>query len=38
MFVSKQSNPTSKSSKKFGEGMFNDSNAYDWWKPGDGGL
>ena len=25
-------------SKKFGEGLLQDSNAHDWWKPGDGGV
>lgn len=24
--------------KKFGEGLLQDNNAYDWWKPGDGGI
>lgn len=24
--------------KKFGEGLLQDSNAYNWWKPGDGGV
>ncbi len=34
--------PTSKKEytppKKFGEGLLQDSNSYDWWKPGDGGI
>ena len=30
--------PTSKKpAKKFGEGLLNDINGTDWWKPGNGG-
>jgi len=27
-----------KKAKKFGKGLFTDTNGWNWWKPGDGGL
>ncbi len=38
LYMSLKSTHTPKDEKKFGEGMLQDSNAENWWKPGSGGI